>query len=197
MEQLQKTNGCGEAISVARRSPAGKARRDGDFPGRMFFEPTILHQVQHANPIMRQEVFGPVLSVVPFKEEDEVVQLATIPNLIGSRCMDVGYSAAHRIARVMHPARVDQHVPPPRVQLAVCGYKNSVWAPQNGSEAIYQYLRTKSVWCELSSEYKDTFSTSDGFLSCHRAQSKRQVSTRSTLWLAKIQKRYEIDFSRA
>jgi hypothetical protein len=37
------------------------------------------------------------------------------------------------------------------------GYKRSGIGTQNGIESIYQYLRTKSVWCELSSEYTDAF----------------------------------------
>src|SRR5262249_50545158 len=44
-------------------------------PG-FFFAPTILHRMDADNPVMQEEVFGPVLAVTPFRDDDEVVAMA-------------------------------------------------------------------------------------------------------------------------
>jgi acyl-CoA reductase-like NAD-dependent aldehyde dehydrogenase len=54
---------------------AGGGRPDVDLPG-WFYEPTILTGVEREARLEREEVFGPVVSVTPFRDEDEAVRLA-------------------------------------------------------------------------------------------------------------------------
>jgi aldehyde dehydrogenase (NAD+) len=163
-EQLQKNERMvAQAITGGAEVACGGTRSEMiNFPEGYFYDPTILHRIQPANPIMRQEVFGPVLSVVPFEEEDEVVQLANDSEFgLAAGVWTLGVRRAHRIARVMHSGTVWINMYRALAfNSPFGGYKHSGIGTQNGSEAIYQYLRTKSVWCELSSEYKDTFTSS-------------------------------------
>lgn len=161
--QLQKDERMVTQAIVAGAEVAcgGKRSEMADFPEGYFFEPTILHRVQPANPIMRQEVFGPVLNVVSFQDEDEVVQLANDSEFgLAAGVWTLDVRRAHRIARVMQSGTVWINM----YRALACnspfgGYKHSGIGTQNGREAIYQYLRTKSVWCELSSKYKDAFAS--------------------------------------
>src|SRR5207237_8177226 len=54
----------------------GGRPRLADFPDGYFFEPTIVHQVAKDSFLMRNEVFGPVLAVTPFRDEAEALALA-------------------------------------------------------------------------------------------------------------------------
>jgi acyl-CoA reductase-like NAD-dependent aldehyde dehydrogenase len=137
----------------------GKRREMQDFPGGYFFEPTILHRVQPENPIMRNEVFGPVLSVVPFGDEDEAIQLANDSEFgLAAGVWTLDVRRAHRIARAMQSGTVWINMYRALAfNSPFGGYKQSGIGTQNGMESIYQYLRTKSIWCELSSEYADAF----------------------------------------
>jgi acyl-CoA reductase-like NAD-dependent aldehyde dehydrogenase len=163
MAQLQKDERMvTQAVtSGAKVACGGKRREMQDFPGGYFFEPTILRRVQPENPIMRNEVFGPVLNVVPFGDEDEAIQLANDSDFgLAAGVWTLNVRRAHRIARVMQSGTVWINMYRALAfNSPFGGYKQSGIGTQNGMESIHQYLRTKSIWCELSSEYADSFAS--------------------------------------
>ena len=161
MAQLQKDERMvAQAVSSGAEIACGGGRREmKDFPRGYFFEPTILQRVRPENPILRHEVFGPVLSVAPFSEEDEVMQLANSTDFgLAAGVWTLDVRRAHRMARAIQSGTVWINMYRALAfNSPFGGYKQSGIGTQNGREAIYQYLQAKSVWCELSGEYTDAF----------------------------------------
>jgi acyl-CoA reductase-like NAD-dependent aldehyde dehydrogenase len=129
------------------------------FPDGLFYEPTILDGVDNDAPIAQNEVFGPVLTVIPFETEEEAIELANATRFglaAGVWTRDV--KRAHRVARALQAGSVWINT-----YRAITfnspfgGYKESGFGRVNGAEAIDGFLQTKSVWTELSEDVQDPF----------------------------------------
>ena len=128
-------------------------------PGGYFYEPTIVHQLAKDNFLMRHEVFGPVLAVTPFKDEAEVLALANDSEFgLAAGVWTRNLNRAHKMARALESGTVWVNTYRALTfNSPFGGYKASGIGRQNGIEAVYQYLQTKSVWCELGDEVQDPF----------------------------------------
>jgi len=123
-----------------------------DVGGRGFFyQPTVLAGVSNSMRVAQEEIFGPVLSVIPFEDEAEVLSLANDTQFglaAGLWTQNVG--KAHRVARAIKAGTVyinaygvlDAAVP-------FGGYKMSGLGRENGEEGIAMYTEIKSVWTGL------------------------------------------------
>ncbi len=113
-----------------------------------FIEPTIFAHVTNRMRIAQEEVFGPVLSVIKFKDEDEAVAIANDSRFgLGSGVWTSDIGRAHRMAERIQSGtvwvncyRAVSYMSP------FGGYKDSGIGRENGIEAIREYLQTKSVW---------------------------------------------------
>jgi len=113
-----------------------------------FVEPTIFGDVKNSMRIAQEEVFGPVLSIIRFKDEDEAVAIANDVRFgLGSGVWtrDIGRSirVAEKIQAGMvwvNSYRAVSYMSP------FGGYKDSGLGRENGIDAIREYLQTKSVW---------------------------------------------------
>jgi acyl-CoA reductase-like NAD-dependent aldehyde dehydrogenase len=123
----------------------------GDGKG-YYVEPTIFSGVRNDMTIAREEIFGPVLSVIPFKDPEEAVKIGndTIYGLAAS-VWTKDVKKAHRTARALRAGTVwintvnafDNASP-------FGGYKMSGFGRELGAAAIDLYTQVKSVWVDLS-----------------------------------------------
>jgi aldehyde dehydrogenase (NAD+) len=150
LERVERAVGDGAAQG---RLVAGgrRAERPG-LPGGYFFEATLVDDVDPSAPLAQEEVFGPVLAVTPFGDEDESVRLAngTRFGLIAAVwTSDVG--RAHRMARRLRCGQVyvNTYGAGGGVELPFGGVKQSGYGREKGFEALLGFTQTKTVVVHL------------------------------------------------
>ena len=149
-------------IEIARAEGAqvatGGGRPEGLGPG-FFVEPTVLTGVDNRMRIAREEVFGPVLSVIPFDDDEEAVSLANDSEhglAAGLWTRDI--QRVHRLIRRIRTGMI--WVNAYRVtnfDVPFGGVKRSGYGRENGREGVRGYQVTKSVWFELTGATRDPF----------------------------------------
>jgi acyl-CoA reductase-like NAD-dependent aldehyde dehydrogenase len=119
--------------------------------GGWYFAPTVFVDVDPSMRIARQEVFGPVLAVLRFKDENHAVQLANGSELglaAGVWTRDV--SRVMRMTRRLQAGTVYVNTYRGVAPQSPCGgFKDSGWGRENGIEAMREFLQLKSVWIGL------------------------------------------------
>ncbi len=127
--------------------------------GGLFVQPTIFTGVTNAMRIAQEEVFGPVLACIPFEDEDEAVAIANDSNY--GLAAGIWTQNTARILRMSE--RIKSGMVWVNMYRAVSymspfgGYKRSGVGYENGMDAIRDYVRTKSVWINMSDETPDPF----------------------------------------
>lgn len=124
-----------------------------------FVEPTIFSGVNNQMRIAREEVFGPVLSVIRFRDEEEAVAIANDTLY--------GLAAGMWTQSIKRALKVSERLQAGTVWVntyrAVSymspfgGYKRSGLGRENGQDAIWEYLQTKSVWISTADEVPNPF----------------------------------------
>jgi aldehyde dehydrogenase (NAD+) len=128
-------------------------------PGGLFVLPTILVDVRPDMSIARDEVFGPVLCVLPFDTEEEAIAIANDTQFgLAAGIWTQNVQRAHRVANQVRAGTV--WINAYRVvgyNAPFGGYKQSGWGRENGMQALDEYLETKTIWIELSGATRDPF----------------------------------------
>ena len=133
------------------RMLAGGGRPAG-LEGGYFVEPTVFADVDGRMTIAREEIFGPVVSAIPFDDEDDLVAKAnsTIYGLVaGVWTSDV--ARAHRVAHALKAGTVYvncYHIVDPVTPWG--GYKQSGWGRELGPYALDLYTELKNVIVDIS-----------------------------------------------
>lgn len=162
LEQLKKIE---SYVDIARSEgtevlTGGDRPEDPELSNGWFYSPTILSNVDNSMRIAQEEVFGPVLSVIRFHNEEEVINMANDSRFgLGAGIWTNNLKRAHRMARSIESGIVWINTyRATAFNSPFGGYKSSGIGRENSKETIYEYLQTKSVWIELSDEVNDPFS---------------------------------------
>ncbi|MBK1787718.1 aldehyde dehydrogenase [Prauserella cavernicola] len=127
--------------------------------GGLFVRPTVLTGVGPGSTIVREEVFGPVLSALTFSGEDEAIALANDTRFgLAGAVWTKDVHRAHRVAARIRAGSVwinAYRVVAPSVPFG--GFQSSGLGRENGIDAINAYTEDKAVWVELTGGTRDPF----------------------------------------
>jgi acyl-CoA reductase-like NAD-dependent aldehyde dehydrogenase len=124
-----------------------------------FVEPTIFTDVNPQMRIANEEVFGPVLSVIPFDDEEEAIRIAN--NTVYGLAAGVWTQSIRRALTMAE--RLEAGTVWVNTYRAVSymspfgGYKRSGIGRESGIDAIHDYLQTKSVWIDIAGNAPNPF----------------------------------------
>jgi (Z)-2-((N-methylformamido)methylene)-5-hydroxybutyrolactone dehydrogenase len=135
------------ATCVLGGGPASKEEGGGKY----FVKPTIFTGVNNKMRIAQEEVFGPVLSVIPFKNEEHAIEIANdVIYGLGSGVWTQNVSRAINCAKRIRAGTVwvnTYRAVSPLMPFG--GYKASGLGRENGASAVDEFLQYKSVWINL------------------------------------------------
>ena len=137
----------------------GAAATDGALAGGFFIQPTIFARVDNQMSIAREEIFGPVLSVIAFDTEDEALAIANdTPYGLAAGVWTQNLSRALRMTRDLQAGQVWVNTYRQlAVQAPFGGVKHSGFGREKGEAALNEYLSYKNVMIDFSDRDLDPF----------------------------------------
>ncbi|MGB1142517.1 MAG: aldehyde dehydrogenase family protein, partial [Halioglobus sp.] len=129
----------------------GKRPEDPALAAGAFVEPTIFTDCRDDMAITREEIFGPVMSILTFNDEEEVIARANDTEYgLAAGVFSQDLSRAHRVIARLQAGTCwinNYNVTP--IEMPFGGYKQSGLGRENGPTAIDHYTQLKSVYVEL------------------------------------------------
>ncbi|MCK0106087.1 betaine-aldehyde dehydrogenase [Marinobacter sp. S0848L] len=136
----------------ARLLTGGKALQPAGFEGGYFVAPTVFADCTDDMTIVQEEIFGPVMSVLPFDTEEEVIKRANDTDYgLAAAVFTTDTTRAHRVIHQLEAGIcwINSFGASP-AEMPVGGYKLSGLGRENGRETLAHYTQTKSVYVGMA-----------------------------------------------
>lgn len=146
-------------IAKAEGATAALGGRRAEQLGGYFVEPTIFTGVKNSMRIAQEEVFGPVLSVIPFDDDEDAIAIGNdvvfgLAAGVWTQNMRRAFMMSKRLQAGtvwVNTYRAVSYLSP------FGGYKRSGIGRESGQEMIKEYLQTKCVWISMATEVPNPF----------------------------------------
>ncbi len=147
LEYIEIGKGEGARIAIG-----GKASKP--VSGGYYVEPTVFDGVQNQMRIAREEIFGPVLSVIGFDEEDQAIRMANDNEYgLAAGIWTSNLGRAHRVGRALRAGTVSVNVygsDAPELSVPFGGYKRSGFGRDKSLHAMDKYVQLKTLWMSVT-----------------------------------------------
>lgn len=161
-DQLSKVesyvaSGVKEGAKIA--AGGGRPQKDGLAPGGWYFEPTVMVDAGNDMTFMRDELFGPVVGVMPFRDEAEMIRLANDTRYgLASGIWTKDIDRALRFASEIEAGTVWINTyRSASFMSANGGFKESGYGRRGGFEVMHEFSRLKNVIIDYSGAMQDPF----------------------------------------
>ena len=145
MNYVEMGKGCGKLLV------GGKRLDGGEFSRGNYVEPTVFDEVEPDSTLAQQEIFGPVLSIIPFKNEDEAVAIANstqygLASAVWTRDLNEALRMAKRIKAGTVWINTYGSINP---SAEMAGLKQSGIGTMLGLEGLHEFTAMKNINFEL------------------------------------------------
>ncbi|MCM3389367.1 aldehyde dehydrogenase [Ureibacillus chungkukjangi] len=122
--------------------------------GGFYFSPTIVTNLNNDSYLCREEVFGPILAIIPFKNEDDVIKMANDSKYgLTAGVWTKNLARAHRISNKLQSGTVwINNYRKIHWSVPYGGYKMSGYGRENGLEVINEFTEIKTIMIDITSD---------------------------------------------
>ncbi|ATE64379.1 aldehyde dehydrogenase family protein [Rhizorhabdus dicambivorans] len=125
---------------------SGGSGRPDDLETGYYVKPTIFADVDPGMTIAREEIFGPVLAIIPYEDEADAIRIANdTPYGLAGYVQSGSIDNARRVMRQIRAGQIHINGSPPDLNAPFGGYKMSGNGREWGEFAFHEFLETKAV----------------------------------------------------
>jgi aldehyde dehydrogenase (NAD+) len=135
-----------KGIEEGAKLVAGGPDAPDGLPKGFFVQPTIFSEVTRTMTIAQEEIFGPVLCIIPFDSEEEAIEIANgTPYGLAGAVWSGDPARAEKVARQLRTGQVDINGGSFNPSAPFGGYKQSGFGRERGKYGLEEFLETKSM----------------------------------------------------